>query len=77
MDRLSEAQAKLALGVPRNVVLTELGYGELAAVQAMAESAIAPAAAGGKASGGNARTRERRGDTQWNEKHDHKQRRRA
>jgi hypothetical protein len=29
MDRLTEAQAKLALGVPRDVVLTELGYGEL------------------------------------------------
>ena len=29
MDRLQEAQAKLALGVPRAVVLTELGYGEL------------------------------------------------
>jgi hypothetical protein len=29
MDRLNEAQAKLALGVPREVVLTELGYGEL------------------------------------------------
>jgi hypothetical protein len=30
IDRLAEAQAKLALGVPRRVVLTELGYGELA-----------------------------------------------
>jgi hypothetical protein len=29
MDRLAEAQAKLALGIPRSVVLTELGYGEL------------------------------------------------
>lgn len=31
MDRLKEAQAKVALGVPRHVVLTELGYGELLA----------------------------------------------
>jgi len=30
MDRLTEAQVKLALGIPRNVVLTELGYGEVA-----------------------------------------------
>ncbi|HEY4329906.1 MAG TPA: phage portal protein [Phycisphaerae bacterium] len=29
MDRLAEAQTKLALGLPRQVVLTELGYGEL------------------------------------------------
>ena len=29
MDRLTEAQAKLALGVPRDVILQELGYGEL------------------------------------------------
>ncbi len=29
MDRLQEAQVKLALGVPRPVILTELGYGEL------------------------------------------------
>ena len=37
MDRLNEAQAKVALGVPRDVVLTELGYGE--AVQAAAQGA--------------------------------------
>jgi hypothetical protein len=30
MDRLREAQVKVALGVPRNVVLGELGYEELA-----------------------------------------------
>ncbi len=30
MDRLQEAQVKAALGVPRAVILTELGYGELA-----------------------------------------------
>ncbi len=30
MDRLAEAQTKLALGIPRDVVLTELGYGEMA-----------------------------------------------
>jgi hypothetical protein len=29
MDRLTEAQAKLAIGLPREVVLRELGYGEL------------------------------------------------
>ena len=29
MDRLTEAKAKLELGVPREVVLRELGYGEL------------------------------------------------
>jgi hypothetical protein len=52
MDRLNEAQAKLALGVPREVVLTELGYGEL-----RGEGRIKPAspevagAAGGAGSG--------------------------
>ncbi len=30
MDRLQEAQAKINLGVPRSVVLSELGYGEVA-----------------------------------------------
>jgi hypothetical protein len=40
MNRLAEAQAKLALGVPRDVVLKELGYGELGnGVPAGAESA--------------------------------------
>jgi hypothetical protein len=29
MDRLQEAQAKVALGVPLGIVLTELGYGEV------------------------------------------------
>ncbi len=38
MDRLAEAQAKLALGVSREVVLTELGYGEL-----MGEARVKPA----------------------------------
>jgi hypothetical protein len=28
-DRITEAQAKLALGVPREIILTELGYSEL------------------------------------------------
>jgi len=30
MDRLQEAQAKVALGIPRQIVLAELGYGEVA-----------------------------------------------
>ncbi len=38
MDRLQEAQAKVNLGVPRNVILSELGYGEVAP-QLAAESA--------------------------------------
>jgi hypothetical protein len=31
LDRLTEAQAKIALGIPRAVVLAELGYAEVAA----------------------------------------------
>jgi hypothetical protein len=34
MDRLREAQAKVSLGIPRDVVLAELGYEELAALPA-------------------------------------------
>jgi hypothetical protein len=29
MDRLKEAQAKIDLGVPRHIVLSELGYEEI------------------------------------------------
>jgi hypothetical protein len=32
IDRLAEAQAKLALGIPRSIVLAELGYSEVAPV---------------------------------------------
>jgi hypothetical protein len=46
MDRLAEAQAKLAIGVPREVVLTELGYGELA--QGAEVGTPAPAARAGE-----------------------------
>jgi hypothetical protein len=52
MDRLREAQAKLALGVPRQVVLAELGYEELApespaveSVEVIASPALAAAPA--------------------------------
>ena len=50
MDRLNEAQAKLALGVPREVVLTELGYGELTGEGRIKPAS--PAAAEGAAAGG-------------------------
>ena len=45
MDRLTEAQAKLALGVPREVVLKELGYGELTGPTQIkpAPASVAPA----------------------------------
>jgi hypothetical protein len=50
MDRLNEAQAKLALGVPRDIVLTELGYGELTGDRSKpASPAAAPPAADGAA----------------------------
>ncbi len=42
MDRLTEAQAKLAVGIPRSVVLTELGYGDVAE----AETRVAARGAG-------------------------------
>jgi hypothetical protein len=48
MDRLTEAQAKLALGVPREVVLKELGYGEL-----VSERQIKPAPAAEVAAAAN------------------------
>ncbi len=66
MDRLTEAQAKLALGVPREVVLTELGYGELvdggsrglkAAGAKEAGNVDGAAAAAGLAAGGSAGAR--------------------
>jgi hypothetical protein len=37
MDRLQEAQAKVALGVPRAVVLAELGYGEVSVTEGQAD----------------------------------------
>ena len=49
MDRLAEAQVKLTLGVPREVVLKELGYGELVAEKQINPAPAADAATAAKA----------------------------
>jgi hypothetical protein len=43
MERIAQAQGKLALGVPREVVLQELGYGQL-----VAQSTVAAETTGGE-----------------------------
>ena len=45
MDRLHEAQVKVALGIPRGVVLGELGYAEVASPAVAAPAIAAPAIA--------------------------------
>ena len=52
MDRLTEAQAKLGLGVPREVVLRELGYGELVQNKPAPAEAAAVLEGGGVAEAG-------------------------
>ena len=52
MDRLAEAQAKLAAGLPREVVLKELGYGELVSDSKSAPVPVSGGVGGRKVSSG-------------------------